>query len=142
MFILNWSRIESKPQNHGDLCILPVEIQQSQTLARKQARTSQSTDPGIISPENQLLVTSTTYQPSTSCPSGSDPPILTLRQQRPTPVASTNTPTSSSKSTTPLQELRAVARHIERNPRYQRSQPHQQATQSILREKTRLGYKA
>ena len=69
-------------------------------------------------------------------------PILTLTQRPPTPAPPTNTPASSTKSTNPLQELRrAVARQIERNLRYQQAQPNQPAQQSILCERTRLGYK-
>ena len=131
----------SEPQATGDLCILPVQNHQAQPLSRKPARTSKSTDSGIISPENQLLITPTTPdQPFLSRPNESATPILTLTQ-RPTPEPPPNTPTSS-KSTTPLQDLRrAVARHIDRNPRYQRSQPSQPAPQSILRSRTRVGYK-
>ena len=133
----------SEPQKLGDLCILPVRNQQNQILARKRTQTPQSTDSGIISPENQLLSTpKTPDQPSTSHPQNAATPILTLTQRQPTPAPPTNTPASSTKSTTPLQELRrAVARQIERNPRYQRAQPNQPALQSILRERTRIGYK-
>ena len=78
----------SEPQNHGDHCKIPVQNRQSQTLRRKRVRTSQSTDSGINSPENQLLVTPTTPdQPSISRPPGSTTPILTLTQKRSTPVA-------------------------------------------------------
>ena len=57
----------------------------------------------------------TPAQPPTSCARGSTTPILTLTQQQPTPEPPANSPTSSSKSTTPLQELRrAVA--LKRTP--------------------------
>ena len=131
----------SEPQTLGDLCILPVRNQQNQIPARKRTQTPQSTDSGIISPENQLSTTpKTPDQPPTSHPRDTATPILTLTQRQPTPP--TNTPASSTKSTTPLQELRrAVARQLERNPRYQRAQPNQPAQQSVLRERTRIGYK-
>ena len=133
----------SEPQILGDLCILPVRNQQRQTTAQKRVRTPQSTDSGIISPENHRLGTPTTPdQPTTSRPPGSTTPIQTLTQQI-TPEPLTTTPATSTKSLTPLQELRrAVASHVERNPRYQRAQPNQPAPLSILRQKTRVGYKA
>ena len=111
----------SEPQPIGALCILPVRNQQGHITACRGARTPLSTDSGIFSPENQLLLTPTTpNHPSTSRPS----PILTLTQQ-PTPDPPPNNQ-KSSKSTIPLQDLRrAVARHKGRNPRYQRSQPNQ-----------------
>ena len=122
---------------------MPVRNQRDQILARKRTQTPQSTDSGIISPENQLLATpKTPDHPSTSHPRDNTTPILTLTQRQPTPTPPTNTPASSTKSTTPLQELRrAVARQIERNPRYQPAQPNHPARQLILREKTRIGYK-
>ena len=127
----------SEPQTLGDLCILPIRNQRDQILAGKITQTPQSTDSNIISPENQLLTTpKTPDQPSTSHPRDTATPIMTLTQRQPTPAPPTNTPASSSKSPTPLQESRrAVARHIERNPRYQRGQPNQPAQQSILRQK-------
>ena len=135
--------VVSHPQTLGDLCILPIRNQQDQIPVRKRAQTPQSKDSSIISPANQLLTTPKfPDQPSTSHLRDAATPILTLTQRQPTPAPPTNTPASSTKSPTPLQELRrAVARHIEKNPRYQRAQPNQPAQQSGLREGTRVGYK-
>ena len=122
---------------------MPVRTQQDQILVRKREETPLSTDSGIISPENQLLATpQTPDQPSTSHPRDTATPILTLTQRHLTPARLTNNQASSTKSPTPWQELRrAVARHIKRNPRYQRAQPNQPAQQSVRRERTRIGYK-
>ena len=79
---------------------MPVRNRQDQILVHKREQTPQSTDSGIISPENQLLATrQTPDQPSTSHPRDPATPILTLtqRQRQPTPARPTNNQASSTK---------------------------------------------
>ena len=128
----------SEPILHTDLCLLPTQQRPVSPNLKRVRRSNSSADSGILSPETHLPNTPTSPNQPTTSQATVTTPIRAEPQNHTTPAAATG----QQKPPTPMQELRrAVARQLERNPRYQRPQPNQPAPTSILRTKTRVGYK-